>query len=155
MNTSITEKFKPKKHHKRDGQNSFQHEVTKFRSNFIAEYFKDMNVPTDPASWLAAPEFPTPEEAQDITEQWQTVDPHDGSIILRGNKLEGAWNSKEEYLQAHFEMLREEAVRPLRETISWVKNNPGSREDQRSFGGNMGLYEKVSNVYILRSSVTC
>jgi helicase required for RNAi-mediated heterochromatin assembly 1 len=147
MNISVQEKFKPGRMHKRNQQDSMHREVTKFSSNFIAQYLRDSTLSADLSSWLSVPEIPTPEEAQDITEPWQTLDPQDGSVILGGNELKGGWGSKEEYLKAHYEMLREEAVRPLRETISWVKNNPDAREDQRSFGGNMGLYEKACAPY--------
>ncbi|KAF2431430.1 P-loop containing nucleoside triphosphate hydrolase protein [Tothia fuscella] len=144
MNTALQERFTPGKFHKRDLRNdTMKQEVTKFRSNYIEQYLKDSSLPADPRSWLAAPEFPTPEEAQDVNEPWMTVDPADGCVVMRGNQIKGARASKDEYLQAHYEMLREDTVRPLRETISWVKNNPDSREDQRQFGGNMGLYEKV------------
>jgi hypothetical protein len=150
LNVTLAEKYRPGKHYKHELRNNMQQESTKFRSNFIDRYLKDSSIPADSSSWLSAPEFPTPEEVQDITAQWQTVDPSDGSIVLRGNELEHAWGSREEYLQAHFEMLREETVRPLREAVSWVLNNPDSREDQLSFGGNIGIYEKVGAIRPLR-----
>ena len=48
----------------------------------------------------------------------------------------------EEYLSAHWELLREDAVRPLREAVQQVRITPQAKED--AFGGSIGIYEKVN-----------
>ena len=46
------------------------------------------------------------------------------------------------YLGAHYELLREDAVRPLREAVGRVRTTPTAAED--AFGDAVGIYEKVS-----------
>lgn len=48
----------------------------------------------------------------------------------------------EEYLSAHYELLREDAVRALRDAVQHVRTNPQAKED--AFNGSIGIYEKVS-----------
>lgn len=48
----------------------------------------------------------------------------------------------EEYLGAHYELLREDAVRPLREAVSQVKHVFDAKEE--AFNGAVGIYDKVS-----------
>lgn len=57
------------------------------------------------------------------------------------NKVKEPWLSKMEYLRMHYQLLREEAVQPLREAVAKVRDNPEAREDQ--FGGDVGIYERV------------
>jgi hypothetical protein len=146
INADILERFSNAKYHRRYGggaQDDSYHQMTKYHNLAIQKYIIDAGQAADPQSWLSCPEIPTPEEALDITEPWQRVDPEDNGILLSGNRLCGPWDSKDQYLSAQFEMLREEVIRPLREAIHWVKNNPTLREDQHAFGGNIGIYEKV------------
>ena len=49
--------------------------------------------------------------------------------------------ASEDYLGAHYELLREDAIRPLREAVSQVKFTPTATED--AFNGAIGIYEKV------------
>lgn len=96
---------------------------------------------TDPRSWVSCSEIPTTNEILDITEPWQKCDPEDNTVIMRGNKLIGSWESKDAYLGAHFEMLREDVSRPLREAVTWVKNFPDAGEGSEE-GSNIGIYSK-------------
>lgn len=45
-------------------------------------------------------------------------------------------------MSAHYELLREDALRPLREAIARVRMVPDANED--AFDGAVGIYEKVS-----------
>lgn len=103
-------------------------------------YYK-RSTETDLSSWVSCGEIPTTNEIMDVTETWQKCDPQDNSIIMRGNKLVGSWESKDAYLGAHFEMLREDVTRPLREAVTWVKNFPDAGEESEG-GGNIGIYSK-------------
>ena len=47
------------------------------------------------------------------------------------------------YLGAHYDLLREDALRPLREAVSQVKFTPTGAEDAFT-GKAIGIYEKVS-----------
>lgn len=51
-----------------------------------------------------------------------------------------------EYLSAHYELLREDAVRPLREAVQQVRITPQAKED--AFKGSIGIYEKVSDQHV-------
>ena len=77
----------------------------------------------------------------DLNEPWTRL-ADDGNIVMRGNILKGPWESKEEYLRAHWEMFREEATTPLREAVKWVREYPDAPEDL-TFGGNLGIYSRV------------
>ena len=60
----------------------------------------------------------------------------------------------EEYLSAHYELLREDAVRPLREAVQQVRITPQAKED--AFQGSIGIYEKVVVLQPpKRSTLTC
>jgi len=47
----------------------------------------------------------------------------------------------EEYLSANYELLREDAIRPLREAVQQVKITPQAEE--AALNGSIGIYEKV------------
>ena len=47
----------------------------------------------------------------------------------------------EAYLSAQYELLREDAVRPLRVAVSQVKHTPTA--DESAFNGSIGIYDKV------------
>jgi helicase required for RNAi-mediated heterochromatin assembly 1 len=132
--------------HRRDQQKGNKRMIKDdgLHTDAIRQYVEKSRAEVDSSSWVSCCEVPTSAEIFDIIESWQRLDPKDGSVVLQGNVLQGPWPSKNEYLMGHYELLREEAVRPLREAVHWVKNNPTCSEDQRGFGGNMGIYEKVS-----------
>lgn len=48
----------------------------------------------------------------------------------------------EAYLSAHYELLREDAVKPLRDAVGVVRANPSA--DENALPGAIGIYEKVS-----------
>jgi helicase required for RNAi-mediated heterochromatin assembly 1 len=70
---------------------------------------------------------------------------------MAGNTLSGPWHSVDAYLAAHYGMLREEAVQPLRQAISWAKAFPTALEDTAA-GGGIGIYTKVRLTTITFSS---
>ncbi|PQE15630.1 DEAD box helicase protein [Rutstroemia sp. NJR-2017a BBW] len=64
--------------------------------------WQDMNAPEEPLDYQKAPEF----------------DPR-----LPHNKLDGSWSSKEEYLGFHYQILREDVVAPLRQSVAMFKQD--------------------------------
>lgn len=88
--------------------------------------------------WLAKPEFPTSSEVLDLND-----DNISSSTIveLLANRPEGPWESKEEYLAAHYLLNREDSIRGLREAVTSMQRSPDSAED--AFDGKVGIYEKV------------
>jgi helicase required for RNAi-mediated heterochromatin assembly 1 len=97
----------------------------------IREYYRKLvNGQKDP--WLQKPEIPTPEEILPASSDEECVE-------LMPNRIEGPWSSKESYLRAHYELLREDAVAPLRDAVAYVRNDP-QMVDSRA----VSIYEKVS-----------
>lgn len=117
--------------------------------NQIQEYVDAANQPVNTDSWLSQPEIPTAAEILDLPEQpYGDSKINDTSVAgdecvidLDINNVSGPWESKEKYLSAHYELLREDSVRPLREAVAQVKANPSAGEDE--FGGSVGIYERV------------
>ncbi|TID13113.1 P-loop containing nucleoside triphosphate hydrolase protein [Venturia nashicola] len=143
-NAELCEKINKGLYHrrdKRDGAGETAATLKQYHNEAIRSYCK-RSTETDPSSWVSCGEIPTTNEIMDITETWQKCDPQDNSIIMRGNKLVGSWESKYAYLGAHFEMLREDVTRPLREAVTWVKTFPDAGEGSDG-GGNIGIYSKV------------
>ncbi|GFF26084.1 ATP binding protein, putative [Aspergillus udagawae] len=96
----------------------------------IREYYRKLvNGQKDP--WLQKPEIPTPEEILPGSSDEECVE-------LMPNRIEGPWSSKESYLRAHYELLREDAVAPLRDAVAYVRNDP-QMMDSRA----VSIYEKV------------
>ncbi|OJJ48392.1 hypothetical protein ASPZODRAFT_165273 [Penicilliopsis zonata CBS 506.65] len=83
-------------------------------------------------SWLLKPEIPSPEEIMD------TDDQDNDCVELLPNKIVGPWPSKQFYLKAHYDLLREDAVAPLRDAIAYVQADPGMMDSQ-----TVSIYEKV------------
>ena len=81
-------------------------------------------------AWISQSEIPTGAEiANSINED----------IELTPNRIIGPWKSKEKYLKAHYELLREDAVSPLRDAIEAFRKNPEMMDDDQA----VSVYEKV------------
>lgn len=89
---------------------------------------------TDTEAWTTKPELPTPEEVMGV----DVSDNDDDSIHLAPNVVCGPWRSKEAYLRTHYELLREDAVAPLRDAVAYVREDP-----QMMDSGSASIYEKV------------
>ncbi|KUJ09467.1 uncharacterized protein LY89DRAFT_701455 [Mollisia scopiformis] len=87
--------------------------------------------------WLILPEIPSSKEINppgddkpEPEEQWNdyqfdpVYDPQ-----LPTNIVDGPWDSRSEYLKAHFEILREDAIAPLRNAVKAFKENPEMFDD--------------------------
>ncbi|KAL4896040.1 P-loop containing nucleoside triphosphate hydrolase protein [Aspergillus ambiguus] len=81
--------------------------------------------------WSLRPEIPSHEEILG-TETDDTV------IDLVPNQIKGPWGSRETYLQAHYDLLREDSVAPLRDAVAYVRANP-TMTDSKS----VSIYDKV------------
>jgi hypothetical protein len=128
-------------------------------NNKVSKYFEPIKKPSDAGPWLDRHESPTSSEILDI-EGGNTSNSDIVEIVP--NKETGGWESKGEplhlspfltysstdltadaYLSAHYELLREDAVRPLREAICQVRREPDRNED--AFKGTIGIYQDVSD----------
>ena len=60
-------------------------------------------------------------------------------VLLAPNKIFGPWSSTEEYLKTHYNLIREDAVAPLRDAVAFVREDPSIMDTKDAF-----IYEKVS-----------
>ena len=77
------------------------------------------------------PEMKTTEEDDDAYESFANV----------GNIVDGPWPSKIDYLRSHYLLLREDALRPLREAVEHVRSMPDLDEDPSR--ATIGIYDQV------------
>jgi helicase required for RNAi-mediated heterochromatin assembly 1 len=87
---------------------------------------------TSPSRWLCQPEVPTSAEV---------LIAGDDDVTLPANKIDGAWKSKDKYLKAHYSLLREDAVSPLRDAVEHFRRTPDMMENETKV---VSIYEKVS-----------
>ena len=71
-------------------------------------------------------------------------DEDDDGVDIPVNRIDGPWDSKVDYLRAHYELLREDAVAPLRDAVAAVKEAPEMQDS-----GGVCLYDKVSGTVTL------
>ncbi|KAF2200225.1 P-loop containing nucleoside triphosphate hydrolase protein [Delitschia confertaspora ATCC 74209] len=99
----------------------------------IQKYFEIAEKPVACGSWLSKPEIPSSKEIL-------------ANNIIHGtpspNKVEGPYDSNEEYLATQYKLLREDAIRPLREAVAQIAAEPFKKEVDYA-GGTVGLYEPV------------
>jgi helicase required for RNAi-mediated heterochromatin assembly 1 len=113
--------------------------------DYVAESLQQARA-AKPGSWLADPEIPygqdlnPTEKAQEKSQIPARPSIKDGT--LPQNNVHSPWTSKQEYLRTHYEMLREDALKPLRDAIADVHNNPGKMEFELS-KPTTGLYDGV------------
>lgn len=83
----------------------------------------------EPEDWLSVPEIPPPSElcvAAGV------------SIPLPRNRVDQPWPKGEKYLKAHYKLLREDTVAPLREAIQRFRQHPDRLDDR-----DIKIYEQV------------
>ena len=114
-------------------------------NNDIVEYYRDADKPiVTTSAWADRPEIPRPSE----------IMPDDSSLGFKSglemvrveedlprNIVEGPYASKEAYLRTQYELLREDALRPLRRAVEEVRRNP--IPDESEYTNNIGIYEPV------------
>lgn len=104
----------------------------------IQKYFQDANNTSEAGSWRAYDEIPP---SLEIMQQ-------PAEDMVPRNQIEGAWSSTEEYLEAHYKLIREDAVFPLRAAVHQIREHPTALEEW--FNGSIGIYDRVQIV-----GVTC
>ncbi|KKA19844.1 hypothetical protein T310_6168 [Rasamsonia emersonii CBS 393.64] len=84
--------------------------------------------------WTSKPEIPASDEVMGMS-----GDAEDEDVIpLMPNQIAGPWPSREAYLSAHYELLREESLAPLRDAVAYVRENPLMMDSKE-----VCIYEKV------------
>jgi helicase required for RNAi-mediated heterochromatin assembly 1 len=116
-------------------------------NNDIREYVQLAKKPVAAGPWIDQPEIPSPSEILPPHEKSDFVFSEPPSLMatsdhLRPHKSEGAYDSNEEYLGTKYELLREDAIRPLREAVDAVRQSP--YKDEAEYENNsIGIYEPV------------
>jgi helicase required for RNAi-mediated heterochromatin assembly 1 len=87
--------------------------------------------------WLRRPEIP---DAADII-GFTGVEGDNGENIVEVpvNNVDAPWESKGHYLRTHYELLREDAIAPLRDAVREVRLAPGMSDSKKAC-----IYDKVS-----------
>ncbi|KAK5115668.1 hypothetical protein LTR62_000757 [Meristemomyces frigidus] len=140
MNEHLTERFGRSKQGHRPEKEQAEVWVQPQQLNIkIRQYFEDLKQrPQDGGPWLLRPEIPTSGELLDTDENGSASS---AVVEIVPNQPRGAWESKESYLSAQYELLREDAVRMLRDAVSSLRENPTAKEEE--FNGKLGIYEMV------------
>ncbi|RMZ33255.1 hypothetical protein D0859_02627 [Hortaea werneckii] len=140
MNESLVERFRAGTRDSHFGGQEVLFSALPQQLNLrIREYFMDAAKTTSDSAGTTRPEIPTSAEVLD-EESGNTSSTSD-IIEIVPNKRHGAWESKEAYLSAHYELLREDAVKPLRDAVGVVRANLFADED--ALPGAIVIYEKV------------
>ena len=83
------------------------------------------------------PEIPTSAEVGLLKDGKPVLD----EVPVSANIIEGAWEDKEQYLQSHYELLREDGVAPLRDAVAEVRAKPRMTEVESQ--EHAAIYESV------------
>ncbi|PGH16195.1 hypothetical protein AJ79_01962 [Helicocarpus griseus UAMH5409] len=87
-------------------------------------------------SWTSKPELPTNNEVLGKNENGGSSD--ENVVGLLPNQLQGPWPSTGMYLKTHYDLLREDAVAPLRDAVAYVREDPQMKDSP-----DVCIYEKV------------
>ena len=87
--------------------------------------------------WTSQPEFPSTQEVFDANRQAHDEEP----VEVPSNIIVGPFESKENYLSCQYELLREDAISPLRDVISELQVDPFRME--RNYENGACIYEKA------------
>ncbi|KAF2853992.1 hypothetical protein T440DRAFT_389338 [Plenodomus tracheiphilus IPT5] len=115
-------------------------------NNDIREYFDLANKSVIGGAWLDKPEIPTSYEVLRVkpgfSDSTQAESLIESDEAIRPHKIEGPYESNEDYLRTKYELFREDAIRPLREAIDVVRTDPF--KDEAEYGNNsIGIYDPV------------
>lgn len=102
----------------------------------IRAYVARADALANETGWVSRPELPTTDEILGAEESEDC-----GVVSLVPNQILGPWPSKDMYLKAHYDLLREDAVSPLRDAVAYVREDPHMMDSQAAC-----IYEKVSLV---------
>ncbi|KAF2646489.1 P-loop containing nucleoside triphosphate hydrolase protein [Massarina eburnea CBS 473.64] len=150
MNAHIAERFRGGSGTYNSNQERVPMPLPPRSNNDILEYYETASAPVAGAgNWLCEPEIPRPSEILTAT---ATIAATAGFALagehmialeddLRPNKVEGSYETKEEYLSTQYHLLKEDTIRPLRKAVEEVRRNP--LKDESEYTNNIGIYEPV------------
>lgn len=102
----------------------------------IRQYVKTFDRPVNLLHWTGYRDIPSAEEIFDSGNRNLKED-----VLVPDNTVVGPYESREDYLERHYALLREDAVAPLRSVVSEVQEYPLLEE--RESDTNANIYEKV------------
>lgn len=107
--------------------------LSKTATQAIQHYFSqyDSRCAEPGEEWTVLPEVPSAEEIMGSGSP-------DDSVYLGPNVIDGAWQSSSEYLKTHYNLIREDAVAPLRDAVAFVRSSP-TMDDTN----DVSIYDKV------------
>ena len=113
-------------------------------NNDIREYVALSSKPVAGGAWLDKPEIPDISELLHEKSKLATGSEAlvDLDETIRPHKLEGAYENNEDYLRTKYELLREDAIRPLRDAINEVRADPFKDEAEYK-NQSIGIYDPV------------
>lgn len=122
--------------------NTVRQEATVFVANMAAntsirDYIRSEALSNDSSSWLSKDEIPSPFEINGAGEN----EAEQTEIEVPVNRTKGTWVSTTEYLSAHYQLLREDTVAPLRNVVSEMRAEPENMEKDSQ--EKASIYEKV------------
>lgn len=88
--------------------------------------------------WQTKPELPS-------TEEILGTDIPGDVVALTPNCISEPWTSKQRYLEAHYSLIREDSVAPLRNAVARVRADPTMKDTP-----DVSVYEKVSKSFLFR-----
>lgn len=89
--------------------------------------------------WLSMPEIPSAAEIMGLDEDGN-LDEAEDEVTLQSNNIAGPWEDRDTYLRAHWHLLREDVVAPLRDAVAFMQDNPHRDEE---FRVSCEIYDKV------------
>jgi helicase required for RNAi-mediated heterochromatin assembly 1 len=109
----------------------------------VRKYYELARKPVAGAGpWLDKPEIPHPNEILRHEPASGTIE----TLITTGEeprpkKIDGPYENTEDYLSTEYELLREDALRPLRDAVAEVRKYPW--KDEAQYENSVGIYEPV------------
>jgi helicase required for RNAi-mediated heterochromatin assembly 1 len=101
----------------------------------IRNYVNRMQKNGAEEGWLASPEIPTSQEIMCVKGE---IDLEENCINLEPNHVDGPWPSVGDYLRTHYELLREDVVALLRDSVAYLRNKPSMTDTK-----NIYVYDQV------------
>lgn len=133
MNEHLAERFARQRRFQPQSKASYDPNNSKEQLNRgIRTYVAAASAPpaNNAKPWLCKAEVPTTEEILDDEEE---------PLQLPENRLDKPWPNRRRYLETHYELLREDAISPLRDAVAQFKSNPSMDDDDQ-----VAVYEKAS-----------
>ncbi|KAJ8106147.1 hypothetical protein OPT61_g9734 [Boeremia exigua] len=146
-NAHLTERFGntvPKQRHSSQvPDDNIPESAPKRVNEDIRKYYEAASKPVAGAGlWLDMPEIPHPDEIlrdEPAFTNLETLIPMDEEP--RPKTIDGPYENAEDYLRTEYELLREDALQPLRDAVTEVRKSPW--KDEAQYEKSVGIYEPV------------